>query len=90
MIPLKSKTAETVAKTLTFFLNVTPHIPANLTSDHGGEFVNEKVRTLLNRFKVNFRYSISENKCSIVEIFQKTLQKNICLYNRLGTVKLHK
>ena len=77
VIPLKSKTAESVSEALTFFLNVTPHIPTNLTSDHRGKFVNEKVCILLKKFKVNFRYSISENKCSIVEIFQKTLQRKI-------------
>ena len=77
VIPLKSKTAESVSEAFNFFLNVTPHIPTNLMSDHGGKFVNEKVRTLLKKFKIKFRYSISENKCSIVEIFQKTLQRKI-------------
>ena len=65
------KKSESVSEALTSFFNVTPHIPTNLTSDPGGEFVNERVRTLLKKFKINFRYSISENKCSIVEIFQK-------------------
>ena len=52
VIPLKSKTADSVSDALTFFLNVTSHIPTNLTSDHGGEFVNEKVRTLLKSSKL--------------------------------------
>ena len=56
VINLKTKTDESVAEAeaLTFFLNITPHIPTNLTSDHGGEFVNEKVPTLMKKFKVHF------------------------------------
>ena len=54
VIPLKSTTAESVSEDLNFLLSVTLHIPTNLMSDHGGKFVNEKVRMLLKKFKVNF------------------------------------
>ena len=80
LIHLKSKTAESVSEALTCFLNVTPHIPTNLMLVYGDKFVNEKVCALLKKFKVNFRYSISENKYSIMEIFQKSLQRKYMLF----------
>ena len=64
---------------------MTNRVKCFLTSDHSCKFVNEKVRTVSKKLKVIFQYSISENKCSIEEKFQKPL-----LSNRLGTVKLHK
>ena len=46
----------------------------------GAEFDNKIMRKYLKRLKINFFTSVSENKCSVIEIVQKTIQRRIYSY----------
>ena len=46
----------------------------------GGEFVNKSVKTFLKKMKIKFYISVSENKCSLIEIAQKSIQRRIYSY----------
>lgn len=46
----------------------------------GAEFDNKIMRKYLKRLKINYFTSVSENKCSMVEIVQKTIQRRIYSY----------
>ena len=75
--PLKDKKAETVLSGLKTVLGFMEHLPSNITSDAGGEFVNKTVKGMLKKLGVKFHVSVSDNKCSIVEASQKTLQRRM-------------
>ena len=46
----------------------------------GGEFVNNKMKKYLKSIGVKFHLSLSDNKCSIIEIAQKNIQRRIYSY----------
>lgn len=54
--------------------------PKSIVSDAGSEFNNAKFKKYLNDIGVKLIFSKSENKCSTVERFQKTIQRKIYLY----------
>ena len=46
----------------------------------GKEFDNKSMRSFLKKMRVKFHVTVSENKCSIVEIAQKNLQRRVYAY----------
>ena len=54
--------------------------PKSIVSDPGPEFDNKKFKKYMNDIGVKLIFSKSENKCSTVERFQKTIQRKIYLY----------
>ena len=45
-----------------------------------GEFVNKHVQIMLRDLGVKYHISVSDNKCSLIEACQKTLQRKIYSY----------
>ena len=78
--PVKDKKALSVLSALKAIFGFLEHPPSNLSSDAGGEFVNKHVSKMLKNLGVKFYISVSENKCSIVEASQKTLQRKMYSY----------
>ena len=54
--------------------------PKSIVSDPGPEFDNKKFKKYMNDIGFKLIFSKSENKCSTVERFQKTIQRKIYLY----------
>ena len=51
-----------------------------MTGDMGREFDNEYLKRYLRKLKIKLYISVSENKCSMVEIAQKNLQRRLYSY----------
>lgn len=79
VIPLKTKSGEelTVAFKKIF---KTGRVPAKLQSDHGTEFLNQKLQSYLRKKKVHFFATNSETKASVIERFNRTLKNKMYRY----------
>lgn len=80
IFPLKNKKSDSIVNVLKYFFRLNKDKVSNFSFDFGGEFKNTKVTSFLKRMNVKFWFTVSENKCSIVEIFQKYIQRKIYSY----------
>jgi hypothetical protein len=75
-IPIKSKTASSVAKAMEQILN--QRVPIKLQTDRGKEFDNNVFRKLMKKYDVNFFMTNNKDiKCSVVERFNRTFKTNM-------------
>lgn len=81
-LPLKSKTGSEVAKALDTILSNEPY--KKLQTDRGTEFINPKVRSVLNKHGTLLYHSHSHLKAAIVERFIRTLRLLISRYCTLN------
>ena len=77
VFPIENKKSDTILKVLQYFFRLNNVNISNISFDFGGEFRNSKIQKFLKDKNVKVWYSVSPNKCSIVEIFQKYLQRKI-------------
>jgi len=81
VIPLKTKTADTIVKAFIHILKTSKRKPIAVQSDEGTEFVNQKFKSLLRKLDINFYYTYnSESKASIVERVQRTYKGKMWRY----------
>ena len=73
--PLERIDADSITLNLKKLFTNLEELPTNFNSDRGKEFKNRKVEALMREHNINFYFSTSERKCSIVERFNKTLQQ---------------
>ena len=70
VFPIENKKSDTILKVLQYFFRMNNVNISNMTFDFGGEFRNSKIQAFLKDKHVKVWYSVSPNKCSIVEIFK--------------------
>ena len=81
VIPLQSKSAETVLEAFKFILKGSKRNPLAVQSDEGTEFVNQYFRTFLKNRNIKFYYTYNaESKASIVERVQRTMKNKMWRY----------
>lgn len=75
--PLKTKTGDEVTEGMSkILLRVFPMVK-NIQVDHGGEFYNDKFKTLMKKYHINMYSVYTEIKASFIERFHRTLRKLI-------------
>lgn len=79
-VPQVKCNAVTAVNSLKIIFNSINVRPKSIVSDPGPEFDNKKFKKYMSDVGVNLIFSKSENKCSTVERFQKTIQRKIYLY----------
>lgn len=72
--PLKDKTAESVHTALEDWINSLKKQFKTIQTDSGLEFVNRKVRNLLQKHNIKHELSTTSNKCAYVERANRTIQ----------------
>jgi transposase InsO family protein len=81
VLPLKKKTAGELERAFTDLfheLSNTDRIPEKLRTDRGTEFRNERVRKILDKYRVYHSLTNdSKMKCSVIERFNRTLKTRI-------------
>ena len=77
---IENKKADTILEVLHYFFRMKDEKVLNISFDFGGEFKNVKIQSFLKKKNVKVWFSVSPNKCSIVEAFQKYLQRKIYAY----------
>ena len=80
VIPLKTKSAQSVSRALETIFVTSQHWPNYLTTDEGKEFYNSHVKKLLAKYKVHHFSVYSRMKSSLSESFNRTLQEKINRY----------
>ncbi|XP_050447454.1 uncharacterized protein LOC126849552 [Cataglyphis hispanica] len=87
-VPLKSKSANEVARALSKITRNYKRCPKNLQTDKGKEFYNTEMRKFAKEHGVNHYSTYSVMKASIVERFNRTLKNSMWKYFTLnGTYK---
>lgn len=84
LFPLKQITAKQTSACLENLFSEEDNRPKNLRTDSGSEFVNRLVKNVLDKYKITHFIARNKNKCSIVERFNRTIQRLIyqkCNYN---------
>lgn len=76
-VPLKQKTADSVAKAMENVFLSSKSTPKHIQSDQGKEFYNSKFNSLMKQYNVNHYSTFSNIKASIVERFNRTLKEKI-------------
>ena len=79
-VPQIKCNAESAINSMKIILNSINVRPKSIICDPGSEFKNVKFKKYLKDIGVNLFFSKSQNKCSTVERFQKTIQRKIYLY----------
>ena len=77
LFPLKQITAKQTSKCLETLFSEEVNRPKNLRTDSGGEFVNRMVKKVLNKYNIKHYIARNKNKCSVVERFNRTIQRLI-------------
>lgn len=81
VVPLKRKTAGTVAEGFQHVLSTTPRRPALLQTDKGKEFVGADFQKLLRANEIRYRVTRNpEIKAAIAERFNRTLKERLWRY----------
>ena len=80
VVPLKTKSAESVSRALETIFVTSQCWPNYLTADEGKEFYNSHVKKLLAKYKVHHFSVYSCMKSSLSERFNRTLQEKINRY----------
>ena len=75
--PMITKTAEETRSKLAMIFERMPQKPNIIGFDQGTEFKNKEVLSFLKRSKIEVFFAWGENKCAVVEKFQKTIQRSI-------------
>lgn len=73
--PMKTKTADEVVAILNPFFS--KHKAQNFQTDMGTEFFNRKTKQLYNQYNINYYFTYSDKKASIIERFNRTLKTNM-------------
>ena len=76
-VPQIKCNAESSISSMKIILNSITLRPKSIICDPGSEFKNVKFKKYLSNIGVDLIFSKSENKCSTVEQFQKTIQRRI-------------
>ena len=79
-VPLKTKSGLDVSRGLRKIFKTHHRQPEKLHTDKGREFYNKQVKALLNSERIVHFSSMSDNKCSLVERFQRTLMTKLHRY----------
>ena len=88
VVPLKNKTASSVAEALESVFYNDSRVPGSITTDCGMEFLGKNVQSLLEKFNIGFSTANSTHKACIVERVQKTIKSRITKYfHSLNTYK---
>ena len=77
VIPMKNKSAEMSLNAIKEMLRQFGKLPREILSDHGKEFINQKVKDFLESKNIEQTFSTSDLKAAIVERANKTLQSRI-------------
>jgi len=81
VVPLKTKTADSILEAFMYILKTSQRKPMAVQSDEGTEFVNHKFKALLRKLNINFYYTFNaESKASIVERVQRTMKGKMWRY----------
>lgn len=75
--PVESKEAQQVSRAMIEIIYRYGYKPNVAAMDRGSEFVNVTVKTMLRKMKIKAIYAIGNYKCSMVERFQRTLERLI-------------
>jgi len=73
-LPLKDKTAKTVANAMSQIIQRSKHKIRLLQTDDGKEYFNRIFSNLMNKYNINHFSTKSEKKASIIERFNRTLK----------------
>lgn len=77
-VPIKFKTGEAVKTALeSIFREATPK---KIWADQGTEFYNQKVKRLLQKDNINLYSTANEEKCSVVERWNRTIKSKLWKY----------
>ena len=77
-VPIKFKTGEAVKIALESILKEAT--PKKIWADQGNEFYNEKVQKLLKRDNIHLYSTANEEKCSVVERWNRTIKTQLWKY----------
>ena len=77
-IPIKFKTGEAVKMALESILKEVS--PKKIWADQGTEFYNQKVQKLLNKHNIHLYSTENEEKCSVVERWNRTIKTKLWKY----------
>ena len=81
VIPLRSKSAETVLEAFKSILKSSKRKPLTVQSDEGKEFVNHQFKSFLKKIHIKFFFTYNaESKASIVERVQRTIKNKMWRY----------
>jgi hypothetical protein len=79
-IPVKDKGSKSMLDAFKTLFHVSGRVPKKLQTDQGKEFLNKEVQKILKSKNVEFYFTNSENKASVVERFNRTLKTRIWTY----------
>ena len=77
-VPLKTKTGIAVRDALKQIFK--QHVPKKLWTDAGWEFYNNEVKTLLKKHDITLYSTENEEKCSVVERWNRTIKTKLWKY----------
>lgn len=81
IVPLRSKSADSIIKAFQFILKTSKRQPLAIQSDEGTEFVNQHFKAFLNKHNIKFYFTYNaESKASIVERVQRTIKGRMWRY----------
>lgn len=75
--PLHKKSAKEVTEAMETIIQESKHPPKNIHSDQGKEFLNSLFKKLMEKYNINFYYTHSEMKASIVERVNRTIKTKL-------------
>ena len=79
-IPLKDKKGKTAADAFENIIKKSKRKPNLLHVDMGTEFVNKIFQTMLKKYDIKMYHTYSEEKSSIIERFNRTLNQKLKIY----------
>ena len=77
---MTTKTAQETKEKLSLILERMPTKPNAFAFDMGKEFKNDIVEKFLKNLGIKTFFTLAENKCAVVEKFQRTFQKSLYTY----------
>ena len=75
-----TKSAQETKEKLSLIIERMPKKPNAFAFDLGKEFKNEIVENFLKNLSIKTFFTLAENKCAVVEKFQRTFQKSLYTY----------
>ena len=79
-VALKEKTGSSVTDAFVQILKKSKRKPSLLHADMGKEFVNSTFKKMLEEYKIKLYHTFSENKSSIIERFNRSLNEKLRLH----------
>ena len=77
--PIETKSGKVIKETLENIFEE-GNFPKKIWADHGTEFYNKDVKTLLKKYKIDLYSTENEEKCSVVERWNRTIKTQLWKY----------